>query len=112
MHVSMRSDACANVLSGEAGGWKFIKFHSLDHLLAHIVLFGWIENSSAQAGEHCHKFYLKVLKVITNNHADWPQQIFKIHRREQGLRHLLGELRKQSALDYFIVNWGKLSVYI
>jgi hypothetical protein len=84
--------------------WKFIKFHSLDHLMAHITMFGWIENSSAQAGEHCHKFYLKVLKVLTNNHESWPRQIFKIHRREQGLRHLLGELRKKSPLEFIVVN--------
>lgn len=68
--------------------------------MAQIILWGWIENSSAQAGEHCHKFYLKVLKHLTNNHEDWPRQIFRIHRREQGLRHMLGEISKQ--IDCFI----------
>ena len=79
---------------GEKAGWKFIKFHALDHLMAQIILWGWVENSSAQAGEHCHKFYLKILKGLTNGHPDWPKQIFKVHRREQGLRHILGAISK------------------
>jgi hypothetical protein len=56
----------------------------VSHILNHILLFGWIENSSCQAGEHCHKFYIKILKRLTNNKQDWEKQIFKIHAREQG----------------------------
>ena len=78
---------CWNWYSAWAGGsqgWRIIKFHMISHILNHMILFGWIENSSCQAGEHCHKFYIKILKRLTNNKQDWEKQIFKIHAREQG----------------------------
>jgi hypothetical protein len=78
--------------AGEQLGWRFLKFHMLKHIIHHIILFGWWENCSCQVGESCHKFWLKLLKSLTNNKVDWEQTIFKIHRREQSLRHILAEI--------------------
>ncbi len=56
--------------AGERCAWRIIKFHILQHIPHHILLFGWIENSSCQAGEHCHRFYIKLIKKLTNNKVD------------------------------------------
>lgn len=64
----------------------------LRHIINHIIKFGWIENSSCQAGEHCHKFFLKLLKRLTNNKEEWQKQIFKIHAKDQALYNIIAEL--------------------
>ena len=80
--------------AGESSAWRFYKFHVISHLVYIICVCGWIENSSCQAGEHCHKFYLKLIKRLTNNHVDWEKQIFNIHNREQGLQTIISAVSK------------------
>lgn len=81
-----------NGLAGELTAWKFVKFHILRHIPHHLLKYGWWENCSCQTGERLHKFYLKMIKRLTNNKADWERQIFRIHKREQGLRHVIAEV--------------------
>ncbi len=78
--------------TGEGQGWKIVKFHMLKHIIHHIIMFGWIENSSCQAGEHLHKFYLKLIRRLTNNKQDWEKQVFHIHARDQALHHMIAEV--------------------
>ena len=53
--------------SGEESGWKFGKFHAVEHCVATIILCGWIETTSCQSGERVHKELLKCLAGIKNN---------------------------------------------
>ena len=92
------------VYAGEAKGWCFMKFHIMLHILFVILVFGWIENTSCQAGEHCHKFYLKVIKHLTNNQEEWEKQIFKIHSREQGLQHIIAAVSKFLDMECLVLN--------
>ena len=78
--------------AGEAQAWKIIKFHMLKHLIHHIIMFGWIENTSCQAGEHCHKFYIKLIKTLTNNKENWQEQVFRFHAKSQGVQTILAEI--------------------
>ncbi len=78
--------------AGEGLAWQFVKYHMLRHLINHILLFGWIENSSCQAGEHCHKFYLKLIKRLTNNKEDWERQVFNVHTRDQAIQNIIAEI--------------------
>jgi len=50
--------------SKEISGWNFRKFHSVEHCVATIVLFGWIENTSCQSGERAQNELLKCLAGI------------------------------------------------
>ena len=79
-------------LPGEKLAWKLIKFHALTHMVHHIMAYGWIENCKCQAGEHLHKFYLKILKRLTNNKSDWQRQIFQIHQRQGAMREIVAEI--------------------
>lgn len=96
------SNHCFVVHTGEGLAWKFVKFHMIRHIINHIILFGWIENSSCQAGEHNHKFYLKLLRRLTNNHEDWPKQIFNIHAKEQALQNIIGEIGECFAVPFVL----------
>lgn len=78
--------------TGEKIGWAFIKFHLLTHVLHPLLEYGWLENISCQAGEHCLKFYIKLIKKLTNNKEDWQKQVFKIHQRENNLGTILSEI--------------------
>ena len=82
--------------TGEKQSWKFIKVHILRHIPHHLLKFGWWENCSCQTGEQLHKVYLHMIKRLTNNKADWERQIFRIHKREQGLRHIIAEVGEYS----------------
>jgi hypothetical protein len=85
--------ACVlTIQTGQCLAWKFIKFHTLRHIVHHIILFGWWENCSCQVGECCHKFYLKLIKRLTNNKEDWQKQVFNTHTKDQALRLIIGEL--------------------
>ena len=74
--------------AGQTSGWRFIKFHMLRHIPLRILMYGWWENCSCQAGEHCHKFYLKAIKHLTNNKEKWHLQIFNIHKRRQAMKEI------------------------
>ena len=78
--------------TGEKKAWKIIKYHMMTHVVSCIPKFGWWENCSCQAGEHCHKFYIKLIKKLTNNKGEWEKQVFKVHARDEGLKKILAEL--------------------
>ena len=80
------------LLTGGGLSWNIDKFHRLEHIPMRILLYGWIENSCCQAGEHMHRFWIKLLRHMVNNHDDWAVQVFNIHRRDQVLKDVLRSL--------------------
>lgn len=83
--------------------WKFIKFHVLRHICFRIAMYGWWENVSCQSGEHCHQFFLKVLKHLTNNKVDFPLQIFTIHKRRAALVEIIKTFGGSELLFFLLV---------
>jgi hypothetical protein len=63
-------------------------------MIHHVLFFGWIENSSCQAGEHCHRWFIKLLKHLTNNKEGWEKQLFNVHTREETLQSILASVSK------------------
>jgi ribosomal protein L17 len=70
------------------------------HLIHHILMFGWIENTSCQAGEHCHKFYIKLIKRLTNNKENWQRQVFRFHAKSQAVQNILAEIGKPTHMQH------------
>jgi len=69
--------------SGEASRWSFQKFHNIQHIPLWIILFGWVENFSGQAGERAHRELLKSLAECVNNHEVFLQYLRYWERVEQ-----------------------------
>ena len=69
--------------SGEASRWSFPKFHNVEHIPLWIILFGWVENFSGQAGERAHRELLKSLAECVNNHEVFLQYLRYWERVEQ-----------------------------
>lgn len=90
----MFTDIHIEIIPGDSTGWRIIKFHIITHMIHHILMYGWIENSSCQAGEHCHRWFLKLIKHLTNNKVDWEKQLFNIHTREETLQSILAAVSK------------------
>ena len=59
--------------SGQEPGWKFGKFHAVEHCIVTIIFWGWIETTSCQSGERGHKELLKCLARIHNNREVFQQ---------------------------------------
>ena len=81
-----------SLFTGERKAWAVLKFHILSHIVSCIVDYGWWENCSCQAGEHCHKFYIKIIRRLTNNKGGWERQVFKVHARDEGLKKIIAEI--------------------
>jgi len=69
--------------SGEVSLWSFPKFHNVEHIPLWIILFGWVENFSGQAGERAHRELLKSLAGCVNNHEVFLQYLRYWERVEQ-----------------------------
>ena len=69
--------------SGEESGWKFGKFHAVEHSVVTIIFWGWIETTSCQSGERGHKELLKCLAGIHNNRQVFRQFLSYWERAEQ-----------------------------
>ena len=78
-------------------------------MIHHLLLYGWIENSSCQAGEHCHRWFLKLIKHLTNNKVEWEKQLFNVHTREETLQAILASVSK--CLVYVLVYAVYVVVY-
>jgi hypothetical protein len=70
--------------------WNFPKFHDVIHIPLWIILFGWIENFSGQAGERAHGEVLKALAGCINNQHVFKQYLRFWERVEQ-LSSLVGQ---------------------
>ena len=68
---------------GELSGWKFGKFHSVQHLPLWVILFGWIEIFSGMTGERGHRELLKSLAGCVNNRDVFGQYLTFWERAEQ-----------------------------
>jgi hypothetical protein len=44
------------------------------------------------AGEHGHRFFLKLINHLTNQKADWEETVFKIHSRDAAMKKLVREV--------------------
>ena len=67
--------------------FKIPKFHSYEHYVASIKLFGTTDNYNTQATERLHIDYAKEAYRATNTKDEYPQMTLWLERREKLLRH-------------------------
>jgi hypothetical protein len=77
--------------SGSNSGWNTTKFHDLSHIIDTILCMGNLECCSAQAPEHCHQFFVKIIASLTNKHPDWA----KTAMGRLAIKQLLHEIQVQ-----------------
>jgi hypothetical protein len=68
-------------------GWCFEKAHSILHTPRNLLLYGYLEITSAQGPEHCHIEMVKKLGQLTNN-RDVFENLIKWHARVTYVRNI------------------------
>lgn len=68
-------------------GWCFEKLHAIMHIPKNLLLYGYLEVTSAQGPEHCHIELMKKLGDLTNNKEIFAC-IMKFHARYMLLRDM------------------------
>jgi hypothetical protein len=90
--------------SGEFKGWCFEKAHALLHVSQYLLLYGFMEVTSAQGPEHCHIDFVKKIGHLTNNKQVFISLMRK-HARDMHIhqitRQLEGMTREMEALEKF-----------